>query len=651
MRTAAGITLFDLAMRNELHDVVVRLLQRDNSLEIGDPADLLEAAARWDADIVVEHAIAQGRELDPGLLGLAVLHDSPGVARILIDRRVGLDAQGMQGVTLLHSAAKRGTTEIVAMLLDAGLAPYARTKNDETPLHFAAERGAAEVVAMLLDAGAAADVRDNTDVTPLHLAARAQSTETVSILLAAGVDVNARTGAAWTPLHFALKYGDQGDDNRIAALLLEAGADVGAATAVAGWTPLHIAAVRWSPGVVSNLIEQGATVNARTRFGGWTPLHLIRHRKGEVEAQLRAAGAVDDRFPATDYPAVRSLAQELEVVEERGQRWRGQVNADDLYYRFFVSPYLPQKGGGGFAVEGAFTGPDRRERLVVEYFGGTSVGHNFNVAHLFGLIDETGRHRVLWWSTVDYAFQMLCRDPSTGMDHAIFVQSYDGGTCCPGDIVYTYYDAERETFVPGLVERHRLGFVNDRLPVRKLREREYATRWTSPVEGLRMEVFDEIREGMSSWPTADGVCRWREKSAALATFDDAVDTLRVGRRWKSLDETMPTRLLDASTVEAGLAQLRRLPPDVAKVRTIDSADWSVVTVDGHKDGNVKLPDGVVLVYDKRRRVWQSMLDCDDLAVDEIAGNTLSGKIYYDCHSSRFSAWHPVAVDLLALGAD
>ena len=140
-----------------------------------------------------------------------------------------------------------------------------------------------------------------------------------------------------------------------------------------------------------------------------------------------------------------------------------------------------------------------------------------------------------------------------------------------------------------------------------LRWNEYATSWTPPLHGAPKEAFDEVREVISSWPTPDGVCRWREKEAALASFYEAVVPLSVGRRWASADDVIPSRQIEAAVVEAKLAQLGRLPPDVVSLHTAESSDWTVVTVDGHNDGNIKYHDGVVLVHDKQRRVWHSIL--------------------------------------------
>ena len=318
------------------------------------------------------------------------------------------------------------------------------------------------------------------------------------------------------------------------------------------------------------------------------------------------------------------------------EEWR-TIDVNDLHH---VESTLEP---GDYAVEGAFTGPDEQERLVVEQFGGRTLG-DFDFTHLFGLIDGDGRHRILWLSSTDYNFQGLCRDPSSGVDHAIFLDIGSGGSCCPGDIVYMYYDPESETMVRGFVEQHVADLVNSSIRGGGLRWDEYGW-WTPPPK----HAFDEAREVISSWPTPDGVCRWREKEAASASFYEAVGPLSVGRRW-AVDEVLPSRQLEATLVEAKLAQLRGLPPDVVSLHIVVSSDWTVVTVNGRQDGNIKYHDGVVLVHDKQRRVWHSILDCDELLVDELAENTLLGRIVDNCDDPPGSReLRQVSVDLLTLG--
>ena len=541
----------------------------------------------------------------------------------------------------------------VVMLGSASVFALGDSRGVSPALHKALEDGDVGAVAALVEDGVDVEARacDLCDETLLHVAVAAGDVTTVTLLLQVGANVNARTAAHWTPLHLALEHQPDAGESVIVSLLMEAGADVNGATALAGWTPLHLVAERGRemPDIMAAMIDRGADVNARTRFGGWTPLHLAmrRDRSSAFLAVLRAAGALDERLPASAFPPVLVYGDEYEVVDgfpDWDDRPLHKIEVDDLYHLGDSDP-----GSGDYAVEGAFTGPDEKELLVVERFGGRVLLGEFDWTHLFGLIDGDGRHRILWLSNTDYTFQTLCRDPASGVNHAIFLSTGDGGSCCPGDIVYMYYDPESETMVPGLVEEHVAENVHARMRGERLRWNEYATSWTPPLHGAPKEAFNAVREVISSWPTPDGVCRWREKEAALASFYEAIVPLSVGRRWASADDVIPSRQIEAAVVDAKLAQLGRLPPDVVSLHTVESSDWTVVTVDGHKDGNIKYDDGVALVHDKQRRVWHSILDCDKLYVDELAENTLSGRIVGCDDGSAFPDVRRVSVDLLALG--
>jgi RNA polymerase sigma factor (sigma-70 family) len=90
-----------------------------------------------------------------------------------------------------------------------------------TALHRAAYNGDGALVALLLDAGADPDARTHGGQTPLHLAALVDRPTIVALLLAGGADPNAAADHGLTPLHFAAIR----DRRAIVAQLLGAGAD------------------------------------------------------------------------------------------------------------------------------------------------------------------------------------------------------------------------------------------------------------------------------------------------------------------------------------------------------------------------------------------------------------------------------------------
>ena len=71
---------------------------------------------------------------------------------------------------------------------------------DETPLHQAARKGHTEVVKILLNAGGRTNAKGRYGITPLHWAARWGQTEVVEPLLDAGADINPKDKDGKTPL-------------------------------------------------------------------------------------------------------------------------------------------------------------------------------------------------------------------------------------------------------------------------------------------------------------------------------------------------------------------------------------------------------------------------------------------------------------------
>jgi ankyrin repeat protein len=102
--------------------------------------------------------------------------------------------------------------------------------------------------------------------------------DAVRQLLKQGADVNSPHGDGMSALHWAAERGDAD----LAAMLVYAGANVGAVTRIGQYTPLHLASRSGNPAVVQVLLKAGAQASARTTTSGVTPLHLAA-LSGNVE--------------------------------------------------------------------------------------------------------------------------------------------------------------------------------------------------------------------------------------------------------------------------------------------------------------------------------------------------------------------------------
>jgi uncharacterized protein len=159
----------------------------------------LAHAVRNDHLEVVEVLLAAGANVNTrdftsaSTLHMAAAYSSPAVLQLLLD--AGADVNSVtrgRHVTPLHSAAIKGRSENVRVLLAAGSPLEQITGGGETALLLAirdGDGGAGYVatVQVLMDAGAHAGLADAKGVTPLVLARERGQTEIVAILEGAAV--------------------------------------------------------------------------------------------------------------------------------------------------------------------------------------------------------------------------------------------------------------------------------------------------------------------------------------------------------------------------------------------------------------------------------------------------------------------------------
>ena len=584
-----GTPLHTLAETNGQHDVAVRILQFDESFRAGNPTELLHAATVADADGVVSRLLADGADIN-----------------------VWTELEPEQ--SLLHVAAEHGSHKVARLLLGLQMDPAGRNGEGQTPLHLAARSGSREIVSVLLKRGLPVDVTDTKGLTPLHEAAYHNALLVAELLIGHGAEVNAKSQADWTPLHFALLQEHGEDRRKLATMLIRRGADVEAKTLVAGWTPLHFAVGLNEPRIVNALIEGGSDVNAQTHIGGWTPLHLAwQLSKGqEVVAAIEAAGGEDRE--SGDAEPLRIFVGGTELQDERG-----------LYSMpDFVS------GGGGQLVHGSFTARGVDERLVFEPFGWNPDLDAF--VHLAGLVDAGGRTRLLLMADDNFDFADLCRDPVSGLDHMRFFRSPGGAS--PGEVVYMYYDTNKETLVEVFSDIGDPDF------------HEY-------VEPEWRVAPKTVGRGRA----ADGTCLWRDKKQAHETFKSAMSALRVGRSvpLDGIDMKrryrLPVRALHGGTVRKWLKALSGIVTFEGAIYADDIGrnSWLVVQVLGTRLWDA---EGAVLLLDRRKRTWKTIYDVPSGGSKQlnfpmhgmvVKGNRLYATMCTDCE--WWGAYSDFVIDL------
>ena len=241
---------------------------------------------------------------------LACCADFENVLREFVAAGADVDAQDHEGKTPLHRVFGMSAqlpasvlTVVTTALLDAGADPNARDLAGSTLLHSAAVRGLSPQVSLLVAAGANVDARNNPGRTPLHVA---RDPATIRTLLQLGADPAARDGAGtvadpvgcerWaSQAFFAFATAD------IVGGCIAAGVEAHTIADGSQATALLFSAVAWTsdPAVVSMLLQAGADVDAwATGFSvdwgwGWTLLHLAArsNQDPEVVRALLEAGA------------------------------------------------------------------------------------------------------------------------------------------------------------------------------------------------------------------------------------------------------------------------------------------------------------------------------------------------------------------------
>ena len=190
--------------------------------------------------------------------------------------------------------ARRGRSDEVRELLSIGLLNPSRLisfnyEQQSTPLFEAADRGHTEVVKLLLDAGVDPnEYRDSFGRTPLWISSYHGHKSVVKLLLDNGAKTNAVHNRACSPLHIATRF----DDIDVVELLLDSNADPNAA-AEHDWVPLHFAARNGSKQMTEILLDKGADPNMVDEKG-WTPLSIALHyNRLQVANILKARGGMD----------------------------------------------------------------------------------------------------------------------------------------------------------------------------------------------------------------------------------------------------------------------------------------------------------------------------------------------------------------------
>ena len=199
--------------------------------------------------------------------------------------------------TNLAIAAMNGRTDVVELLLAAGVDPSTKNKWGNSPLQWACNKGFAEVAKLLLAVpGIDIAAPDANGDTNLAIAAMNGRADVVKLLLAAGASASTKNKWGNSPLQWACNKGFA----EVTQLLLAVPDIDIAAPDVNGDTNLAVAAMNGKADVVALLLAAGADTATKNKWGN-SPLQWACSKgHSAVVRTLLSVPSIDVESPNED---------------------------------------------------------------------------------------------------------------------------------------------------------------------------------------------------------------------------------------------------------------------------------------------------------------------------------------------------------------
>jgi ankyrin repeat protein len=238
---------------------------------------------------------------DPAALGAefeaALLAGDVARVQACIERGIDVEVSTEDGVTPLHFAIERGSSELVDALLAAGSDADRALSDGRTPLMLAAGAGQLAIARSLVLAGADVDRSRADGATALMFAAFNGARDAAALLVEAGSNTWLANALGSTAAAIAAEQGHE----EIAALI-SAGPAAAAADDVTRIARLRQAVRRGDTAAVQACLAAGADVGSPTNRGRTLFMLAIESRRRETAEALLAAKAdleARDRFGGT----------------------------------------------------------------------------------------------------------------------------------------------------------------------------------------------------------------------------------------------------------------------------------------------------------------------------------------------------------------
>ena len=214
---------------------------------------------------------------DETAMSWAVTAGSAPVVRSILNHCPDVKEYDRRSNSLLHHACSIENTpsEIISLLILAGLDPNVRGFLGKTPLHEASRIGNLEVAMVLLSSGAKKTITDAIGRTPFDVAWQNGETEMVNFLADSDVD-GGSTNRRQLPDESDLplwSFAKQGKSDQLRAAMREPNCDLAVQDPDNQYTALHWSVFKFDFGITKMLLDAGISPNEPAE-DSQTPLHI-----------------------------------------------------------------------------------------------------------------------------------------------------------------------------------------------------------------------------------------------------------------------------------------------------------------------------------------------------------------------------------------
>ena len=362
---------------------------------------------------MVKLLVARGADINARpwpALHISIWNGRKDIFEFLIQSGADVNAKDKLGCTSLYYAIRKDDyLYFMNILIANGAEVNTKNSGGETALMSAAIKGKTQAVKLLLEADADIHAKDDRGQTALHrmLDARRDSSysgyrkskdakDTVVLLLAKGADVNLKDKAGRTPLHLAAEW----TNADIVNLLLDKGARVNQKDDESGFTALHHAARFGNKDAAEVLIARSADINAKDKQSH-TPLYVAVHHDYKIAELLINKGA-DSSIRTEPGKTLLQLAQQRKQIESTVPDliFEGEPNSvfgeqiaccdvdGDGYDDILIgAPRYDNNRGRAYLFYG---GPDMDTTADLTFDEGRNEGDVFGIGIACGDIDNDG---------------------------------------------------------------------------------------------------------------------------------------------------------------------------------------------------------------------------------------------------------------------